>query len=282
MESLPIFNYSGDDLFRAYADDITTITVLVVVFTIVRYSFQSVVQNFVETQHIVDKTKSKKFSESAWKFLFYATAWTWGASITLPQDFFWNPSLCIENWPNVDPIPNDMRWFYLVQFSFYIHGFICHITIEVKRKDYFQMLFHHVISAALISASYVMNVYRFGAILLILHDINDIILEGGKMFIYSGYQKIADGLFALLIVCWFTTRIVMYPMKVIYTATISTLGIIYTYQLFKFYFVVNAMLLAIQGLNIMWFGMMLRLLFRVILNKGGVKDSREEEQDEDD
>lgn len=32
--------------------------------------------------------------------------------------------------------------------------------------------------------------HRYGLVLLILHDINDIILEFGKMFIYSEYRKV--------------------------------------------------------------------------------------------
>jgi len=244
-----------------------------------RYSIQKRVQAFVVRNHIVSQKKSQKFSESAWKLLVYSTLWIWGACLTLPESYFWNPSEFTTNWPNI-PIPLAVRIFYLTELSFYIHGFVTHITIEVRRKDFIQMLFHHIISAGLIVVSYQFSLWKFGTVLLLLHDINDVFLESGKLFVYSGYQKLADIAFGCLIVCWFITRIILYPIKIINSSFMYGYKLAEMGDLFHVYYFINFLLFALQGLNIMWFSMMIRLLCNVILKKGKITDSREDEEDE--
>eukprot|EP01114_Cavostelium_apophysatum_P023176 TRINITY_DN8650_c0_g1_i1.p1 TRINITY_DN8650_c0_g1~~TRINITY_DN8650_c0_g1_i1.p1 ORF type:complete len:312 (+),score=63.66 TRINITY_DN8650_c0_g1_i1:117-1052(+) len=263
------------------SSDVVATSVLALVLSLGRYAFQSFVQRYVVQHAIVGKEKSLKFSESAWKFLYYAVAWSWCAMITLNSDFFWNPSLCIEGWPgHPNPEPS-MKWFYIFQLSFYVSSMFLHVTFEVRRKDFVQMLLHHVLSAGLIGMSYYMNLYRFGAVLLFLHDVNDIILESGKMLIYAGYSKVADGLFVSLICTWFATRLVLFPMKVLYTSSVTAYPIAISNGNWTEYLVINFMLFSIQALNLMWFGMMIRLLMRVVLKKENVTDSREEHDEHD-
>jgi len=262
-----------------YSGDIIASLLLIVGITAFRYTFQPFIQRLVSEHHIVDNSKSVKFSESAFKFLYYSIVWIWGASITLSADFFWNPILCLENFPST-PISLALKWLYITQFSFYFASFICQFTIEVRRKDFYEMLLHHGVTAALIGLSYVYKVHRFGALVLVLHDVCDIFLEGGKMFIYSGYRKTGDAFFLTLMATWLITRMVIYPYKVIYTTAVLSLPIAELFNVWTFYFVINALLIAIQCLNVMWFGMMVRLLMNVILKKENVDDSREED-DED-
>ncbi len=56
------------------------------------------------------------------------------------------------------PFINDNRlsfkYFYLCQFSFYVSSCITHLTLEVRRKDFVEMLLHHAVTAVLIGGSY--------------------------------------------------------------------------------------------------------------------------------
>jgi len=262
-----------------YMEDITTVFILSVVLTVLRYSLQHYVKEFMDKNKYLSKDKSIKFSESAWKLLYYSFAWIWCASITLTKDFFWNPVLCLENFPNT-PIDEITQMFYLFQLSFYISSTICHLTIETRRKDFMQMLAHHGVTSMLIGLSYIMRCHRFGLLVLVLHDISDVILESGKMLIYTGYSKTSDAMFLCLIGVWAFTRLFLYPIKVLYTTFILSIPYVGEGN-YGFYAIINLLLFTIQILNIMWFGMMIRLLMNVILKKENIKDDREDSEETD-
>lgn len=126
---------------------------------------------------------------------------------------------------------NSFRLFYLTQLAFYMASFIAHVTIEVRREDFWPMLLHHIVSSVLIGGSYLTGYFvkhsqlkclsryhRIGGVLLCLHDVNDILLEAAKQFKYLDYDWVADPLFALMILCWGITRVVLFPFKVAYSA----------------------------------------------------------------
>ena len=48
---------------------------------------------------------------------------------------------------------------------------------DVKRKDFWQMFVHHMITLLLLSLSWVCNLHRVGSLVLVVHDCADIFLE---------------------------------------------------------------------------------------------------------
>jgi len=260
--------------FNKYSFELSTIALLTTGFTVARYAFQDSVKTFVESRNIISKKNSIKFSESAWKFLFYSSVWIWGISLALNEDYFWNTFLCIKDYPNIE-MSDALQIFYLTELSFYMSSFLCHVTIEVRRKDYWQMLLHHVAAFFLIAMSYIMKTHRYGLVLLVLHDVNDIFLELGKLFIYHNSTTIANVIFGMFIASWLTTRICLFSYKVLYSTLIEAYPVAVATNNIPYWIAINVLLYFLQGLNFMWFGMMLKVLKRVICGEK-IKDSREE------
>lgn len=75
----------------------------------------------------------------------------------------------------VTPIPGLTKVYYLVQLAWWFHQ-VCMINVEKRRKDYSQMLFHHFVSIALVSLSYLGNLTRVGTVVHTLMDVVDILL----------------------------------------------------------------------------------------------------------
>ena len=46
-----------------------------------------------------------------------------------------------------------MKWYYLVQFAFWLQQILV-VNIEERRKDFWQMLSHHIITCILMFTSY--------------------------------------------------------------------------------------------------------------------------------
>jgi len=67
------------------------------------------------------------------------------------------------------------KWYYLVQMAFWTQQIIV-IHIEKQRKDYSQMLTHHIITCTLIAITYIYRYTRAANVVLCLMDLVDFLL----------------------------------------------------------------------------------------------------------
>ena len=87
---------------------------------------------------------------------------------------------------------------------------------KFKKKDFWPMLVHHLITILLITICHVFLYHRIGVICLLVHDLNDIILEGSKMIKYSKLENLALIGFVVFILSWIITRFILFPLRVVY------------------------------------------------------------------
>jgi len=111
-------------------------------------------------------------------------------------------------------ISNDIWWYYMISMSFY-WSLTGTQFFDVKRKDFWQMFIHHMVTLLLMSLSWVCNLHRVGSLVLVVHDCADIFLEAAKLTKYANYQKLCDAIFAIFTVVWIVTRLGFYP-RIIY------------------------------------------------------------------
>lgn len=77
------------------------------------------------------------------------------------------------DWPQRE-LDGLMKGYMLGQWSFWIQQVLV-INIEDRRKDHWQMLAHHFVTIALVSASYAYHQTRVGNLILVLMDVVDLI-----------------------------------------------------------------------------------------------------------
>jgi acyl-CoA-dependent ceramide synthase len=83
-----------------------------------------------------------------------------------------DPTYLWRDYPHI-PLSGPVKCYYLIQAAFYLHQMLI-LNAEARRKDHFQMMTHHVITIALIGASYYTNFTRVGCLVLVLMDWCDI------------------------------------------------------------------------------------------------------------
>lgn len=90
------------------------------------------------------------------------------------SEFWLNLHGIWEGWPfrEADSL---FKWYYLVQWGFWIQQILV-VNIEEKRKDYAQMLSHHLFTTALMALSYGYFHMRVGIVILTIMDFVDIVL----------------------------------------------------------------------------------------------------------
>lgn len=78
-----------------------------------------------------------------------------------------------SDWPERE-LDGLMKGYMLAQWSFWIQQIVI-INIEDRRKDHWQMLSHHFVTIALISASYAYHQTRVGNLIMVLMDVVDLV-----------------------------------------------------------------------------------------------------------
>jgi len=238
-----------------------------VFFTLARLYIQSY---FLKVAKRLDVEEATKFSESCWKVVFYSVTLVYGLILVYRSEFFVGKILLF-------PFA-ELKIYYLYQLGFYFHCLYAHFAYEVKRSDFWPLLFHHVVTIWLIYFSYVIGFHRIGLLVLICHDPNDVLFEIGKTFVYRKMERMTHITFVLIMVSWVCTRLLLYPFKVLWSTAIQSLLEI-PWDAFPFYYMFNGCLSFLLCLHIYWFFLMLRMLYRVLTGKEkGVVDSREKDK----
>jgi sphingoid base N-palmitoyltransferase len=145
-----------------------------------------------------------------------------------------------------------------------------------KRKDFWQMFVHHVLTLVLIALSFICNLHRVGSLVLFVHDCADIFLEAAKSLKYANLQKACDITFGIFTLTWIVTRLMLYP-RIIYSTSIEAPSILPMYPV---YYIFNSLLIALLVLHLIWTYMILQIVVQTIRAgqmEGDVRSSSDSE-----
>lgn len=126
---------------------------------------------------------------------------------------------------------------------------------DIKRKDFWQMFIHHIVTLLLLSLSWVCNLHRVGSLVLAVHDCADIFLEAAKITKYANYQKLCDCIFAVFTIIWIVTRLGFFP-RIIYSSSVEAPQIL---PMFPAYYIFNSLLILLLCLHVAWTYLILKI-----------------------
>lgn len=218
-------------------------------------------------------SKLQKFSESGWRFVFYTFLFWYGLFTLWNKSWFADIGNCWVNYPHHN-MDSDVWWYYMTELAFYWGLFFTQFTGDVKRKDFWSMFFHHVVTIMLVSFSWVCHLHRIGTLVMIIHDVSDTFLECAKMLHYAKIEGVATALFGLFTLCWIVTRLGFFPTWIIYSITVEAPQLI---QYFPAYLFFNLLLSSLLTLNIYWTYSILKVSYVTIISRSKIeKDIRSE------
>ncbi|CAF0790641.1 unnamed protein product [Adineta steineri] len=263
---------------------------IAIAITFLRYFFEKFVCKPLVNWLDLTPLNKHKFPESAWKCLFYTCTWVFNVYLLhYRYNYFHQPYLIWDDWAPGMNVPFDIEVMYFVQCGFYLHSIYGTLYMDYKRKDFYAMLLHHVLTMTLIFVSYATRYHKVGLLVLFVHDITDIWLELAKALHYLSLRKggrecprwetAATGCFVMFLLSWFLFRLYWYPIKVLYST-----GVVTAYRAYGrgcgLYGFFNSLLWILLGLNIYWLYFILQLLYRVLSGTAnGLEDTREDEEE---
>ncbi|XP_033937583.1 ceramide synthase 2-like [Pseudochaenichthys georgianus] len=222
-------------------------------------------------------SRTKKFWEATWRFVFYLASFTGGLASLINTPWLWDPSECWRDYPK-QPVADAHYWYYMLEMSFYLSLLLC-VSVDVKRKDFKEQVIHHIATIFLIGFSYCANFVRIGTLVMLLHDSSDIILESGKMFHYAGWTWLCDPMFIVFALVFMLTRLVVFPCRVIHSTLVLSMDF---FQPFFGYYFFNALLLVLQALHVFWAYLILRMMWKFAFMGKVERDERSDEESEAD
>ncbi|RVE67178.1 hypothetical protein OJAV_G00115060 [Oryzias javanicus] len=154
-------------------------------------------------------SKLTKFQEASWRFTFYLFAFYGGLAVLIDKPWFRDVSQIWENFPQI-PLLASQYWYYMMELGFYI-SLLLSVVLDVRRKDFWEQVVHHVVTIALISLSWVVNYIRAGSLIILVHDTSDYIMELAKMFNYAGWKRTCNFLFIVFSTVFIITRLIIFP-----------------------------------------------------------------------
>lgn len=136
-----------------------------------------------------------KFSENSWRCIYYTYSFVYGVIVLWNKPWFWDVKQCWYGYPHqvsfrparpvlpffnnsfsFQSVENDIWWYYMISMAFYWSLTVTQF-FDIKRKDFWQMFLHHMVTLLLLGLSWVCNLHRVGSLVLVVHDCADIFLE---------------------------------------------------------------------------------------------------------
>nr|UWK20516.1 longevity assurance factor/sphinganine N acyl transferase subunit 1 [Trichoderma decipiens] len=180
-----------------------------------------------------------------------------------------------------------VKFYYLFQAAYWAQQAIVLILgMEKPRKDFKELVGHHVVSLALIGLSYRFHFTYIGIAVYITHDISDFFLASSKALNYLDHPIVAP-YFATFVGVWIYMRHYI-NLKIIWSLftefrTVGPFELNWETQQYKCWisqYITAALLASLQSLNLFWLFYILRIAFRFIRDKEAT-DDRSEDEDED-
>jgi len=220
---------------------------------------------------------ASKFAEQSWQLLVHVFGASFSYYILSKEDFTWMTMPNALDVLYTEPYPDDLRVFFLAQLAVWFYtGFSCRF-FEERRKDYYVMMGHHVITICAIMQAWYTGCIRYGMAVLYVHDTSDIVIDSMKMFNYLGlegsrYFFLTEGTFVFNFLTWIYFRFYKF-FFLWHNVLLGNSGDVWATQNripFDSHLAAKlggSWLLLLQCMHIWWFYLLLRVFYKII-NKG--------------
>ncbi|ERT01500.1 hypothetical protein HMPREF1624_02751 [Sporothrix schenckii ATCC 58251] len=232
------------------------------------------------------RSKQARFMEQMYTALYFGILGPAGVFVmSRTPVWFFNTRGMYENSPHWTHEAY-FKFYYLFQASYWSQqAIVLLLGMEKPRKDFKELVGHHIVSLSLIALSYRFHFTYIGLAVYITHDISDFFLATSKSLNYIDGPFM--GPFYFLFMCvWIYLRHYL-NLRIIYSLftefkTVGPYELDWAGEQFKcpLAFVITCGLLsALQALNIFWLFFIIRIAYRFVVHNVA-KDDRSDGEDD--
>ncbi|KAI4201870.1 MAG: hypothetical protein LQ346_002074 [Caloplaca aetnensis] len=233
------------------------------------------------------RSKQNRFMEQAYTAIYFAIFGPYGLWVMYRSPVWYFDTVGMyETFPNRTHEAL-FKAYYLLQASYWAQqSIVLCLVLEKPRKDFKELVAHHIVTLALVWLSYRFHFTYMGLAVYVTHDVSDFFLATSKMFSYLDLNIVAP-YFSVFIAVWVYLR--HYINIVILHSIMTTFASVGPFELnwdteqYKCWiaqYITFALLAALQAINIFWLWFIVRIAARV-LRGGDKKDDRSDDEDEE-
>jgi hypothetical protein len=289
-----------------------TQVIVICVISAVRYSSGALgiwVNSLMPKTQPLKKHKSmKKFCDQMWMLFVHASMSVF--EYYLLYDVLREDSLWENPWNAFSPCPPfqkenldatfhpELRIFYFTQLSIWLFTAVSCLYFEERRKDFIEMMSHHIFTIALVFGSMVNGYMRIGLLVQTIHDVSDVLLDIMKTLNYLQLDGpkgffLTEISFVANLIGWIYFRLYVYPLYIIdssLTGFHKQCANEHNGDFLKnpnpsnmpFWNLANVFLTLLLVLHIWWFYLMIRIALKLISGADPHDVGKEEYEGEDD
>lgn len=255
--------------------DVCFMSYYIIIFSILRQVItERVFKPLASRWGIKSENKRIRFAEQGYALTYWGTTSIIGLYVMSFQDSWWyNLEHLWYQYPHWQMRP-ELKLYYMLQASYWMQqAFVMLLGLERPRKDYYELVAHHLVTLWLIGWSYFINLTMIGTTVFVCMDIPDTWLALSKMLNYLDKNLLAAIVYCTFMVVWSYFRI--------YLSALTIYSVYADYHLIPAYARtfypsqghwlvwwmqchVFAPLFLLLLLNIFWYVIMWRVLYRYV------------------
>eukprot|EP00727_Mastigamoeba_balamuthi_P013638 m51a1_g8898 hypothetical protein (336) ;mRNA; f:714293-715980 len=227
--------------------------------------------------------RRERMVKHAFGFAFYGAASCAGWLVLVdkpwaPASVVWGASGSVDEcWSDLlawAP-PASVRAYYALGLGHSLHQMYHQLASGERRRDFAEMMAHHVATVLLVGLSWAFGYARIGTLVLLLHDASDILVCAGRVANEAMPTSRSVWVFVAMNLAWVYARLWAFPFVLIRSTTFDAPRIAAAQGVAvegSGYWAFNAMLWLLLALHAFWFSMFVRMGVTVAL-KGSVDDN---------
>lgn len=285
---VPSYKIEGTDQYAKGRNDFYFVGFYALFFTFLREFLMCCVLRPIATWlNITKEAKAKRFMEQTYAMFYYGFSGPFGLWImsNLPLWFF-------ETLPFYQNYPHKthdvyFKVYYLGQAAFWVQqSIVLILQLEKPRKDFKELVLHHIITIALIWCSYRFHFTWMGLAVYITMDVSDFFLATSKTLNYLN-SPLTGPFLVIFVGIWIYLRHYI-NLRILWSVltefrNVGEWELNWDTQQYKCWIsqpIVFFLIGALQIVNAYWLFLIFRILWRYVA--GGVtKDERSDEEDEE-
>ncbi|ORZ19827.1 TLC domain-domain-containing protein [Absidia repens] len=280
-----ISNQRPDGRFEKSYWDLTFLFFYICVFTAARASFMKYALLPLARWCKVSPKKYDRFCEQAWSFIYYSCSGSAGIAVMYGSDWWFDTSYFWRDYPVTD-YTEAFKYYYLVQFAFWLQQIFV-LQIEAPRKDYRELVMHHINTLLLIFASYLCNFTRVGNAVFVCMDLPDAVLALAKALNYTCPGIVCNFTFGVMMVSWIYTRVYLYGCIMVSTWMEPDHYVNFRLAPLEGWwfphfvvYIIFGLMLGLYCLILFWTAMIFKVLYKILFTENA-SDVRSDDEDEE-
>lgn len=276
------------DMYGKGIKDLCFVFYYMIFFTFLReFLMECVIRPITIMLHVTSRHKVKRMMEQVYAIFYCGISGPSGLYIMYHSDlWFFKTKPMYRTYPDLN---NHFHFkiFYLVQAAFWAQqACVLVLQLEKPRKDYKELVFHHIVTLLLIWSSYVFHFTKIGLEVYITMDVSDFLLCLSKTCNYLDSVFTAP-VFILFVFTWIFLRHYV-NLRILWSVltefrTEGDYVLNFATQQYKCWIslpIVFILISALQLVNLYWLALIVRILYRMLW-KGIQKDDRSDSESDD-